>query len=308
MIKNNALLLAVFIAQLLLTLVLFSEDDTSVYRSSENLIDIKIDAIDAITITTVDKQELTLRKKGGQWQLPGYFNIAINTDKFTQVTGNLLAIKTNWPVARTGESAPRFKVAKDKFKTRITFAQQGQIVDTLFLGTAPDFRKVYIRKAGHPEIYSIKFNTYELSTIGKDWMSKDLLKVDASKLVTVKSNNLVLLRKADNWILDKLADNQLTLQEPAHALINKLSNLNYTEIIGDGEIGEYQFNNPDLVVELTNKAGKTWKLVFAKNKNSDYIVKSSMFSHYFKVSQYELQAILESTLAQLITEKTTTSP
>lgn len=303
MTNKSPMLMATLFAQLFLSILWFaSEDKFSVYQANENLLDLKLSSIDTITIRNSDQQQLGLQKVGKQWQVPDYYRVVVDDHKFTKVIDDLLTIKTNWPIASTTEAATRFKVAEDKFETQIVFKKQDQIIDTIFLGTAPSFRKVHLRKAGQDEIYSLELNTYEFSTAGKDWMSKDLLKFDSNEKVKIKSNDLVLLHQAGKWLLEDQAENQKTLQEPTKTLINQLSNLSYTEIIGDSLKDEYGFSEPDLVIAITDKADNSHKLIFAKSEDGNYIGKSSDYPYYFKVSEYSFQAILDTTPASLIAE------
>ena len=307
MTRFNTLLAALLVVQLLITIFVWTrDDDHSVYQADDNLITINLGSIDTITITDADKQALNLGKVGEQWQLPDYYDVAINTEKFDRVIEQLQAIKTGWPVATTEDAAPRFKVAKDKFETRIDFKQQDKIIETLYFGISPRYRKVHVRKAANNEIYNIEFGTYELSTKGKDWMTKDLLKLDATDLNQVKINDLVLVRMDGEWQLEGLTENQNTAKEAASNLINKLTNLSYTEITGNSDKLESGFETPDLSVELTNKSGEIIKLDFAKKDGEDYIAKSSALIHYFKVSQFSLEAILKINRDELVAERVDT--
>ncbi len=301
--RINSVLIVILIVQLLLTVIVFSSNDSNNFtQSSENLMTVKLDTVDTITITNAEKQQLNLHKVGKQWLLPDYFNVAVDTEKFDRTSQNLLAMKTSWPAATSEDAAPRFEVADDKYQTRITFKQQNNIIETLYLGKSPSFRKVHVRRADDKEIYNISFNTYELSTQYKDWMAKDLLKLDAATLTRVKTTNLELTHKDSKWQLENLKDNEQTNSDSSSNLINKLSNLVYTEIMGITELQEYGLNKADFTIELTQQAGTIVKLTFAKSQGDDYIGKSSAHPYYFKISQYSLQPIIDITREQLISK------
>jgi hypothetical protein len=133
-------------------------------------------------------------------------------------------------------------------------------------------------------------------------MIKDLLKLDADTLTRVKTTNLELTHKDSQWQLENLKENEEMNSDSSNNLINKLSNLVYTEIMGITELPEYGLNKADFTIELTQQAGTIVKLTFAKSQGDDYIGKSSAHPYYFKISQYSLQAIIDITREQLISK------
>lgn len=302
--KSNTLLLAILATQLLLTIFLyFGANDNKSYLVKTNYLAVDFNAIDEITITDASKQELKLSQSLQQWQLPDYYAIVVNTEKLNRVSESLLAIKSGWPIASTESAASRFKVAKDKFERRITFSQKGKIVEDLYLGISLDLRKVYVRRANHAEIYNVEFSTFELSTKGKDWATKDLLRIAVDDLAQIKIHNIVLAHKENKWQLDNLDKSQQTSLVPTNKLIKALSNLVYTEIVGTTEPTEYRLRKHVMVIETTSKKGASNQLSFAKVNADNYIAKSSLYPYYFKISQFKLKSLLDISRQQLITQK-----
>lgn len=310
--RFNTLLLALLIIQLVLTAFMFSgNNENAVYQSGDSFIDIQLDSLDEISITDAGQKVVNLRKQDQQWLLPDYFDVAVSDTKLKRVIESLSAIKTGWPVARTETSAPRFKVDEEKFEKRIDFKLQGKVVETLYLGSSPGFRKVHTRKSGDNAIYNVEFSTYELSTQNKDWMSKDLLKQDTTQLNRVKVNDLELSHTGEHWQLAGLSAQQQTVSDAAKGLINKLSNLTYTEIVDTTEQAEFGLKTPDLIVELSHKSGEVTQLKFAKSDDDDYFGQSSAQPYYFNISHYSLKPILDINRERLVTKqapKTTSEP
>ncbi len=167
------ILVAVLVAQGALALFLnMTGDDYSAFQPEEPLLAVELQTLDAITIEEADKT-LRLERKEGQWQLPKLANAPVSEIKFEQVLGKLNQLKKGWPGATTEDAAMRFKVSDKQFERKLTFYKGETIVQTLFIGTSPGFRKVHVRIDGDHNIYTVEFSAFELSVKPSDWAKQE---------------------------------------------------------------------------------------------------------------------------------------
>ncbi len=144
------------------------------YHSSESdepLLDIDMQAIDKITIESSDAK-LLLTKANGQWQLPELDNSPVSEIKFKQVFDKLALIEKGWPNAITAEAKERFKVSPEQFERKLTFYKGEQLLQTLYIGTSPSFRKVHVRLGGDGNIYTVKLSAFEFATDPQEWRKR----------------------------------------------------------------------------------------------------------------------------------------
>ena len=190
--RKNLILSALLIIQLLLIVILFTAklQVNAVFSSDQKLLNLQQTEFDTIAITAPGEPKLLLSKTDQQWTVPDYHDVKANQNKVNDMITKLLAINESWPVAKTESAAPRFKVASDKFERSISFIKQGENVKTLYLGSSPGIKKVHARVHGQDRIFSIDFSTFEISTQGKDWMDRNLLKLDGDELIGIDPDDV----------------------------------------------------------------------------------------------------------------------
>ena len=172
------ILSVVLVIQVILIVALsLAGKDTGAFASSEKLMGLKLDELDKIAVIGKENQSIVLHKQGDSWALTDYFNFPADEKKLQQMTRELFAINKSWPVATTDAAEERFKVADDNFERKIAFSSGGNVLQTLYLGTSPGFRKVHARINDEDEIYAIEFGVFKASAEGKDWAKKDFLHI-----------------------------------------------------------------------------------------------------------------------------------
>ena len=147
-----------FIQLVLAAILTFSGRDTGAFASKEPLLDLTLAKVDKITIVEEGKPALVLNKKGENWLIPGYFGFPVDQEKLGKVTDKLFGITKSWPVATTGAAWKRFKVSGDKFERKIVFSKADFVLNTLYIGSSPSYRKVHARLKDQDEVYSIEFS------------------------------------------------------------------------------------------------------------------------------------------------------
>ncbi len=296
--KMTVILSAVLLIQVILAGILFSQDhEMGAFQSSEKLLGLELAGLDQIFIETEDKK-ISLKKQQGKWILPEHFNAPADSKKIQKLAERLLALPVSWPVATSEDSAARFKVAKDQFVRKISFAKLGENLKTLYLGSSPGFKKIHARVEGQNDIFSIEFAAYEAPVNVDDWVDKNLLAIDIESLNKVETDKFSLTKKDDAWQVDNLQEGKLGHQEKIKTWLEKLAKIQYNGILGTEAKPEYGLDKAVTTLKLMPKSGDVITIAIGKMAN-DYVIKSSHQPFYFKASQYQVQALLDANVDTL---------
>jgi hypothetical protein len=286
------ILCAVFVVQVLLSIVLFNrEQDAGAFQSDEKLLGLQLQNLDSIVIEAAD-QTLTLSKQSTVWRMEDHFDSPVANSKLTQISNKIFAINKDWPVATTSTAAVRFKVAEQVYERKISFKKGAETLHTLYLGSSPGFRKIHARIDRQANIYSIELSAFELSTNADDWIDQSLVKMKKADLQYVKMADFSINKQDKIWRLDSLdaqyIENQLTIGQ----LLDKLTGISYSVILGIEEQADYGLDNAALNFTLIDKEGNQIQYRFAKMANqADYVLKTSSLPYYFKVDEFRVQAL-----------------
>ncbi len=297
-------LLVVLVAQGALALVLnMTGDDYSAYQPEESLLSVDLQIVDAMTIEGADKT-LRLEKTEGLWQLPTLANFPVSQIKFEQVLGKLNQLKKGWPNATTEEAAMRFKVSTKQFERKLTLYKGKQAVQTILIGTSPGFRKVHVRIDGDQNIYTIEFSAFELSLESNDWVDQSKLHISEGELVKVELPSFTLKREGEVFLVENLKEGEITAQQEASSLVQKLERINYLEVLGDEDQESYHQSVPEFAYIIHLKEGKQLTYSFSKPEGwDDYVLKRSDLGYFFKVSADTVKQIKGVSRDQVVTTK-----
>ncbi|MEE9355192.1 MAG: DUF4340 domain-containing protein [Methylococcaceae bacterium] len=302
--KLTIILCSVLALQVLLSIILLTQkQDRGAYKSDQSLLEITKEALDSIILEEKGKPPLELKLTGNDWVLPGYFNMPVAKNKLETGINKLLGFKKGWPVAKTEEAAPRFKVAGNDYERKITFQKGGKAVKTLYLGSSPGFKKIHARVDGEKDIQSIEFSAFEVSVNAEDWMQRDLIKIDPEPLTHIETSGFSLAKVDDDWQVEKLAEDQITNADGVKSFLGKLEDLSYVSVLGVEEKPEYGLTQSTLKLVL-NKDAKAIQYTIGKLKEQDdFVLKTSTQPYFFKVNKVQVDALTEVELAKLVNEK-----
>jgi Domain of unknown function (DUF4340) len=270
--KLTLILSSILAVQVLLAIILLThKSDSGAFHSDKFLLDLKQEAFNSVSIEQKGKAPLTMKNDKGQWQLPGYFNVPVETSKHENFSRKLLALKTGWPVASTEEAAERFQVNKDKFERKIVFLKDGKPLKTLYLGTSPGFKKIHARVDGQNDIQAIDFSAFVASVTPEDWMQQDLIKIDPTQFSQIKGKDYSLVKSDKDWAVEGLQNNQTSNLAEIKAFVVKLASLSYSGISGVEDKPEYHLNAPELALTLKKQAEEIL-YQFGKQEGKDEFV------------------------------------
>ena len=286
----------------LAVLLHFTSGNMSAYTSDEKLISVEADSWDKIVIEDGEKPALVMMEKNGTWVLPDHYGFPASKTKLDSFTNKLREIKRSWPVATTKGAAKRFKVKEDGYEKKIAFYKGDKKLETLFIGSSPDFRKVHVRVSGDNDIYAIEFSAYEADVDPDGWVDKDFLHLKEDAIAQIKMPSFTLARKEGKWVVSGLKKSEETVPEESSSLVSKLADISFREVLGTENKPGYRQSSPALIIAATMKSGENVNYVFSQEKDEEdiFILKVSSHEYYFKVGQYSVEDLQEFKRKKLI--------
>lgn len=248
-----------------------------------------------LVITDDKNEKISLVKKDGQWQLPDYYQMPVDPSKISSLLNNLDSVSVNWPVSDTESSHTRFEVAENNFQKKLEVYQDGKLVETLYMGTSPGFRKSHLRLAGDEKVYSAKLSHYDILANDEDWFDKDLLKV--SNISQIKGTDFSLRFVDDKWQWNPEAvtpsattepnndeENTPELDDPKAAQLTlNLETLKIISVVDKSPL------EPKLSLEVSTSEGiLSYQFFTDENK---FFVKRNDFENAFEISKTDFEAI-----------------
>ncbi len=306
------ILSGVLAAQIILAAVLnLTGEDYGVYQAEERLLSFNEQAVGGLRIED-GTDTVMLEKQGGQWLLPQSGNFPASQDNVGQLLAKLASLKKGWPVARTRSAARRFTVDDEEFERKLTLLSDGDTRATLYVGSSPGFRKVYVRPGGADEIFAVDFNSWEANAQADDWIDKDVLTLDATGVERLEMPGIILQRQDGRLQVMNLKGNEQTNVEESSALLGKLAGLRVQALLGTAADPAYRQDEPALEVLMTREGGEVLRYRFSKPEDAAYyVLKRSDLDYYFKVANYLVDPVKETTretLVQARTEEASTEP
>ncbi len=139
-------------------------------------------------------EKVVLEKADGVWRIASHHNAPVNQEVLDKYIGSILALKGEFRAsADTDEKLADFELKEDQaFHVRAFKAGQEQPAVDVLVGKAPDFRTVFVRKAGdsrvHVEGVNLKreagiFDSGESAAPkASKWLKTDILSVPQDKI------------------------------------------------------------------------------------------------------------------------------
>lgn len=299
------ILSVVLLVQLALSIALFALGNRNqAFATDEKLIDLDFESVDRIRIEDGDKQSVAMSKRENRWILPNLYDFPASAAKVDRVMNKLLSAAKGWPVATTAGAAKRFKVSEEAFDRRIDFNKGKETLKTVFLGTSPGFKKVHARVSGQNDVYAIDFSAFEASSKAGDWTDKNFLNLNHGDITRIQLPSVEIERQDGTLIVADPGDGKESDSDAVANLARKLANLTFRSVLGTEETPEYNLRNPVFRFSLTLKEGDSITYAFGQQKGEkDFILKTSAHPYFFKVAQYTVDGIKETTLAKLVRDK-----
>lgn len=290
------ILSGVLAAQLLLAGVLnLTGEEYGVFQAEEKLLSFDRQAVSGLRIED-GTDSVVLKKQEGQWLLPESGDFPASQSSVQRLLDKLITLKKGWPVATTRSAARRFNVDKEQFERKLVLLSGDEAQATLYVGSSPGFRKVYVRPEDGDEVFAVDFNTWEAEANADSWIDKDILKLDDRLVERIEMPGLVLRREGNMLLVADLSEEEQNNEDGSHVLLDKLVQLRIQSLLGAEAKPEYRQDAPSLEIRVTYKDGEVLHYRFSKPEDAtDYVLKRSDLDYYFTVADYTVNAIKETT-------------
>ena len=292
-------------AQFILTATVnLTDEDYEAFQAEEKVLSFDEKEVDSLRIED-GTDSVLLKKQEGKWLLPESGNFPANQSSVEQLLGNLAIMKKGWPVAKTRSALRRFQVDEEQFARKLVLLSGDEAQATLYVGTSPGFRKVYIRPADGDEVLAVEFNTWDAGAKADHWIDKDVLTLDESDVERVEMPSVTLQWEDGKPQVAILGEKEQTNEKESRSLLGKLAKLRIQSLMGTGAKPEYQQDKSAFEVKITRKGGEILNYRFSKSEGASYyILKRSDLDHYFKVAEYSVNPIKKTTREQLVQART----
>ena len=253
--------------QLLMAIGLFisAQSSQSIYESKALLTFNKASVNKVVVSTSSDK--ITLIASEGDWALPELDNLPANPGKLNSIFKKLGTLKSTWPVTTTTNSHERFEVAENKFQRKIQLFNDDKLVDELYLGTSPSFKKVHVRISEEDNVYALELNTYDFPSKTVDWMDKGLLAVKGIK--AIRGSDFEMIKTENKWQFSTPGEGK----EKSDLDIDKASSL--SQSLSSFRVSGVAEKAPDFstqgVVTLEVTGEENWNFQFLEKDNKHFV-------------------------------------
>jgi hypothetical protein len=255
-------------------------------------------AVTAVRIEGGDQSVLLARGDKG-WLIADLGDFPADGAKIDQLVEKLAVLKRPLPVATSREALKRHQVADDGFERKITLESGDTPVATLLLGDSPGFKRQLVRVGGESAVYDVELPLFEVSNRHDDWLTRDQLRIDQEQIKRISTADWTLLKGQDGWQLegtDEKPDAAAVLN-----LLGRISSLNYRGVLGTQDKPEYNQAAPTLDLRLQLADGSACEYRISKMKDgADSVLKAADRPWYFKLSDMDLEGLVEVTRDQLL--------
>ncbi len=299
------------------------DGDTKIAKGS--LLSIQAATINGLLLENDKGQQLRMDKVGEQWLLPASDNFPADNTRVQALLDKLINLQRGWPEATTAEAASRFKVADNGFAHKLTLLQDGKTTNTIYFGTSPGLRKLYLRVDKEVEIHSLTLTAQDLEPKAESWIDTTVLHLKPEHIVRVHLPGLVLERTKDGLQPVGLKEGEKAIKERLDALVNRLTQLTISNILGKEDKAEYGLDTPALQYSIDLDGGTTISYTFGQppqahkvegknqeeNKDSlppvldkDFVLKVSSQEQFLQVDGWQMEELKKANRASLITKNT----
>ncbi len=280
-------------------------EDYGTFQAEESLLSFNRQAVDGLRIED-GTDTLVLKKQEGKWLLPESGDFPASQPNVERLLDKLGALEKGWPVAKTRSAARRFAVDEEQFERKLTLFADDDAQATLYFGSAPGIRKVYVRSADEDEVFAVDFNTWEANAQADDWIDKEILTLDESNVERLEMPGIILQRTGGRLQVMSLEENEQTNVEESSTLLGKLSGLRIQSLLGTEVLPEYRQDEPAFEVSMTRQGGEVLGYRFSKPEDAAYyVLKRSDLDQYFKVADFQVLPVMETTREKLVQIRTT---
>jgi len=250
-------------------------EDYGVFQASDTLLSFEKQAVDGLRVDD-GTDSVVLKKQAGQWRLPKSDDFPVKLSSVERLLNTLAVLERGWPVAKTRGAARRFKVDEEQFERKLVLLSGDETQATLYIGSSPGFRKVYVRPGQGNDVFAVEFDLWTAAATTDGWIDKDILTLDESDVERVEIAGVTLQRQDDKWRVAGLAEKEQTKGEQSRSLLAKLTGLRIQSLLGTEAKPGYRQNEPALELKVTRRGGEVLSYRFSKPEGAaSFVLKRS---------------------------------
>lgn len=296
---------------LFLFLQLKSNEPLAAFNKTDPLLTVAVDTVTKIVIDDGEKKTLTLLKKDAAWQLPEHFNFPVATTKIQEIMDKVKDFKKSWPAGKTMIAAKQFKVTPEQFERKVQLFHDDKVLATLYLGTSPGFRQVYVRMNEDTQTYAVSFNAHDVPTKASEWYDKKFYSVKVEDVESLDLPTLKIAKKDTAFTVEGTPAGKVADQAKIKGLIDHAAMPTFEDVIekpakmdpvltytlkskGEAQPVTYQY----FAEVLTDAAKKENK------KPENYYLQISKFPAYtFQLRAYAVKEFQDAKVDSFVTEE-----
>ncbi|MDO8860274.1 DUF4340 domain-containing protein [Haliea sp. E1-2-M8] len=283
---NSALLLILVIQVFLAAVVYWPQQAEIVADPAAPLLAIDPAAVTGIQLADEQGNEAFLQRIDGRWQLPLRQELPADSALIERLLRVLTREQHGYPVATSIAARQRFEVASYRFQRRVTLTGSDDAqLGTVFLGTAPAFRRIHARNDAADAIYSIAFNSFDAPARDADWLDRRLLQVPQPRSIQGPGFAVAQTDSGDWRTFDGATPEPRELE----ALLGSLANLQVDGIASDDQQRSLAEAAPAFSVSVATAAGER-NLTFYLLEE-EHFVHDPRYDLFFSISAYDFDRL-----------------
>ncbi len=313
--RNQWILVALLIGQVALSaFVLWPRVGTA--GTAEPLFPGLKDA-DVVGLTVSDNtgKSIELRKTTGAWVLPSADDYPADETQITSIVDKVKVLSSQRLVTQTEASQKQLQVSATDFLRRVTLSTADGTSYVLYVGSAPTYDTSHVRPEGTNNTYLVSdLSQWDLSVNALPWVKSSYFSVAQNEVeqVTLTNVNGTFTFKKDatgTWALEGLTSAETPNTAEVNSVITKATQVTMLRPLGRESLAEYGLDRPTATV-IVKKADESIVLtVGAKDAtDSSYVVNVSTSPYYVRVSEYNVQSLVEDTRSSFILPPATPTP
>ncbi len=254
--KFNAILIAVLVVQIVLTVLMYHGYGQGNAAATGPWLTLDQSKLGELVISDDQGNSVTLKHDKSGWTVPAKSAFPVDKQRIQGLIGALDGVRPGLPVAVSKDAQKRFQVAKDKFQRHLVFkGDKGAVVADLYLGESAGSGRLYARLAGNTAIQDLRIPLWRASTDVSDWLDKGYLELTVSQQKQVVLPKVTLTRTDNLWQPEGLPADRLADQDHIQALLDRLRTLRWDSL--DGKQADVQLPaKATFEMTVTPKKGK----------------------------------------------------
>jgi len=265
--------------------------------------------VDRITIEGADYDTADLLRRGDGWVLPDRGDFPADARKVDDMLQRLLAIREDFPTESDPDALIRFKLADDDFERRITLANAGETLATLYLGSPEGPRQTHARRAGDDTAYAVAFGLFDAPSDSDAWTDKGVLQLAEGSITDIQINGLHLAAAIDHasktpWQLRDGEPQQTLNVNAAARLAERLAGLRVEQVLSRETAPGDGLDAPKLRLSVTLKDGSRIDYRLGQAELTGfYTLKVSSWPEHFRLSGYVAHPLIEAARREVLLAK-----